>query len=65
MKPKERASKLKIHYSIILNLPPTNKLVINSSLKAINLLLISVEYENVSDNFYNYWNEVKQEIELL
>ena len=65
MKAKERASKLKIHYSIILNLSPTDKLVINSSLRAINLLLSSVQCENVSDNFYKYWQEVKQEIEKL
>lgn len=65
MRPKERASKLRIHYSIILNLQPKDKLVVNSCLRAVNLVLSSVYYENVSDDFYKYWQEVKIELEKI
>jgi len=65
MTPKERATKLRLHYSIILNLSQKDKLVVNSCLRAVNLVINSVELENVSDNFYKYWEEVKTEIEKL
>ena len=65
MTPKEKALKLRFHYSIILNLLTTDLLVLNSCLKAINEILNSVQNENVSDNFYKYWEQVKIEIEKL
>jgi hypothetical protein len=35
------------------------------ALIAVDEIIISVDNEHVSDIFYNYWKEVKQEIEKL